>query len=72
MLLTYTDGLIDTRNPRGESYGIERVKAMLALVDPASTTASELLESAIKQANHYRADADKFDDTTLLVTKVNP
>ena len=71
MLLTYTDGLIDTRNPRGESYGIERVKAMLALVDPASTTASELLESAIKQANHYRADADKFDDTTILVMKVN-
>ncbi|MCP9825338.1 PP2C family protein-serine/threonine phosphatase [Synechococcus sp. EJ6-Ellesmere] len=71
MLLTYTDGLIDTRNPSGESYGIERVKTMLALVDPAITTASELLESTIKQANHYRADADKFDDTTILVMKVN-
>ena len=71
MLFTYTDGLIDARSPSGEAWGIERVKTMLSLVEPAMTTADEVLASAIKQINIHRADADQFDDMTLLVMKVN-
>lgn len=71
MLFTYTDGLIDARSPSGEAWGIERVKKMLSLVDPTMTTAGEVLASAIQQVNIHRADAEQFDDMTLLVMKVN-
>jgi serine phosphatase RsbU (regulator of sigma subunit) len=71
MLFTYTDGLIDARSPSGEAWGIERVKTMLSLVEPAMTTADEVLASVIKQVNLHRADAEQFDDMTLLVMKVN-
>jgi sigma-B regulation protein RsbU (phosphoserine phosphatase) len=71
ILFTYTDGLIDARSPSGESWGIERVKTLLSLVEPAMMTANEVMASAIKQVNHHRADAEQFDDMTLLVMKVN-
>jgi sigma-B regulation protein RsbU (phosphoserine phosphatase) len=71
MLFTYTDGLIDARSPSGEAWGIERVKKMLSLVDPAMTTAGDVLASVIQQVNIHRADAEQFDDMTLLVMKVN-
>jgi serine phosphatase RsbU (regulator of sigma subunit) len=44
---------------------------MLSLIEPAKTSANEVLASAIKQVNLHRADADQFDDMTLLVMKVN-
>ena len=34
-------------------------------------TANEVMASAIKQVNYHRADAEQFDDMTLLVMKVN-
>lgn len=71
MLFTYTDGLIDARSPSGEAWGIKRVKAMLSLVEPSMTTAGEVLASTIKQVNLHRANAEQFDDMTLLVMKVN-
>lgn len=71
MLFTYTDGLVDARSPSGEAWGIERVKTMLSLVEPAMATAAEVLASAIRQVNIHRADAEQFDDMTLLVMKVN-
>ena len=71
ILFTYTDGLIDARSPSGEAWGIERVKAMLSTVEPAMTSAADVLASTIKQVNYHRADAEQFDDMTLLVMKVN-
>jgi sigma-B regulation protein RsbU (phosphoserine phosphatase) len=71
ILFTFTDGLIDARSPSGESWGIERVKTLLSLVEPAMMTANEVMASAIKQVNYHRADAEQFDDMTLLVMKVN-
>jgi serine phosphatase RsbU (regulator of sigma subunit) len=71
MLFSYTDGLIDARSPSGEAWGIERVKKILSLVDPAMTTAGDVLASVIQQVNNHRADAEQFDDMTLLVMKVN-
>jgi sigma-B regulation protein RsbU (phosphoserine phosphatase) len=71
MLFTYTDGLIDARSPSGEAWGIERLKTMLKLVEPAMTTAAEVLASITRQVNAHRADAEQFDDMTLLVMKAN-
>lgn len=71
LLFTFTDGLIDARSPSGESWGIKNVQKMLSSVDPAMTTAAEVLARATNQVNKHRADAEQFDDMTLLVLKVN-
>lgn len=71
LLFTFTDGLIDARSPSGEAWGIKNVEAMLAVLEPAMTTAAEVLARATNQVNIHQADAEQFDDMTLLVLKVN-
>ena len=71
LLFTFTDGLIDARSPSGKAWGIKNVEAMLSVLEPAMTTAAEVLARATNQVNIHRADAEQFDDMTLLVMKVN-
>lgn len=70
MLFTYTDGLIDARNPEGEAWGIRRLETMLAMVEPAAMTATKVMSDTIEQVNEYRSGAEQFDDTTILVMKI--
>jgi serine phosphatase RsbU (regulator of sigma subunit) len=70
MLFTYTDGLIDARNPEGEAWGIRRLETMLAMVEPAAMTATKVMTDTIEQVNEYRSGAEQFDDTTILIMKI--
>ena len=70
ILFTYTDGLVDARSPANVSWGLDRVKSVLASIDPRTTTAAELLETMTEKVRVHRGDADQFDDLTMLVMKI--
>ncbi len=66
VLTLYTDGLMETVNARGESFGIEGVRraTMAALDAPAEEGAAGILEAA---REHGRASAQADDLTALVV-----
>ena len=70
ILFTYTDGLVDARDPAGEPYGIQRLRELLSGLSTVETSAADLLNQASKAVNQHRQDAEQFDDTTILVMKV--
>jgi sigma-B regulation protein RsbU (phosphoserine phosphatase) len=65
-LLAFTDGVTDAMNARGESFDRERLIAMLA---PAS--AADLLDAIETRVRAHIADANQFDDITMLAVRRN-
>jgi sigma-B regulation protein RsbU (phosphoserine phosphatase) len=66
VLVSYTDGVTDARNPSGESMTEKRLLALLA--EPA-TSAGELLRRIEDGVQAHIGSADQFDDITLLVLR---
>jgi serine phosphatase RsbU (regulator of sigma subunit) len=64
LLVMYTDGMTDCRNPAGEAYGINRLKLSLANLNRATAQADcgELFEKLMK----YQDGSKQEDDVTLL------
>lgn len=65
ILLFYTDGMVDCRNPAGEAFGVERVKALLPTV--SSQPAQKICESLRGTLCAFQQDAPQDDDVTVLV-----
>jgi serine phosphatase RsbU (regulator of sigma subunit) len=65
MILMYTDGVTESRNKRGESFGIERLENWFSTA-PAST-ASVLKESFAGLLETFQGSAKARDDQTFLI-----
>jgi sigma-B regulation protein RsbU (phosphoserine phosphatase) len=65
-LLAYTDGVVDARNSAEESYGEER---LMALLTETAATAEALLERVDVALGAHVADAAQFDDVAMLVAR---
>ncbi|MBI1795292.1 MAG: SpoIIE family protein phosphatase [Chloroflexi bacterium] len=67
MLLLYTDGMTDCRNPDGVAFGLERIKATLrGLVGlSAQDVCDRLLDSLLSYQNGAKQD----DDVTLVAIR---
>ena len=65
-LLAYTDGVVDARNPAEESYGEER---LMALLTDNAATAEALLERVDAALGVHVADAAQFDDVAMLAAR---
>jgi serine phosphatase RsbU (regulator of sigma subunit) len=67
LLVAFSDGVPDAVNPADESYGVDR---LVALVDKNRRTAPKVVCSAIfNDVFEFRGDAPAFDDITVLVTR---
>jgi len=67
MLLLYTDGLTDCRDPNGEAMGRERAEAEFKrLVEGSSQKACDELINTLQE---YQAGMPQDDDVTLVVIK---
>ena len=64
LLVLYTDGMTDCRNPKGEQFGLERIKnTMIGLINlSAQEGCDQLFDSLMKYQNGSKQD----DDVTLL------
>jgi sigma-B regulation protein RsbU (phosphoserine phosphatase) len=64
LLLFYTDGVTDGRNPDGEPFGIHHLTQELAAV--AGLAAREVCSHLSRALKHYQGSAAQDDDTSLL------
>jgi sigma-B regulation protein RsbU (phosphoserine phosphatase) len=67
-LFIYTDGIIDTPNLEGESFGLARLKDVLDANAEASL--SELKSAVLKTLNQYAQKELTHDDVTLIALEI--
>lgn len=63
-LVLYTDGMTDCRNPEGESFGIERIRATLASL--RGLTAQAVCDRLFDTLTSFQNGAAQDDDLTLV------
>lgn len=63
-LLMFTDGMTDCRNPKGEPFGLERVKSTLAGMKGAN--AQSICDQLFETLMTYQNGSRQEDDVTLL------
>ena len=67
-LFVYTDGIIDTPDPRGESFGLVRLKDVLDA--NTGVPLSELKSAVLKALNQYAQKELTHDDVTLIALEI--
>jgi sigma-B regulation protein RsbU (phosphoserine phosphatase) len=68
LLVAFTDGLIEARNPGNEEYGEERL--ISAISEHRHLSAAEVEKNILRCVKEWTADAEQEDDLTLVVVKV--
>jgi phosphoserine phosphatase RsbU/P len=63
-VLMYTDGVIERANPRGEEFGLTRLRRLLRNLNGAS--ARETVERVFAAADRHAAGARQVDDMTVV------
>ncbi len=66
MLLAYTDGVTDSRNPAGDPFTKEQ---LLAIAGDLSGTARNLVDRIKSRLDEHILDAEQFDDITLVALR---
>jgi serine phosphatase RsbU (regulator of sigma subunit) len=66
-LLLYTDGLTDTRNKAGVTYGEQRLKAWMQEFAVPGRSAMELRRQLTSELSQFRGDAEMDDDQAFLL-----
>lgn len=64
MLVMFTDGMTDCRNPKGIPFGLDRIKTTLAGLSVA--TAQAACDQLFDTLMYYQSGAKQDDDVTLL------
>jgi phosphoserine phosphatase RsbU/P len=68
VLVAFTDGVIEARNPRGEEFGEDRL--IDVLMKNPGLPAAELEKRILRAVEDWTAEAEQEDDLTLLIIKV--
>jgi phosphoserine phosphatase RsbU/P len=63
-LLLYTDGMTDCRNPKGEPFGLERIKSVLSGF--ANMNAQQVCDNLLDILQKYQDGCKQDDDVTLV------
>ena len=64
LLLMYTDGMTDCRNPKGEPFGLERIKKALATMEDIEAQAG--CDVLFERLMDYQEGSKQDDDVTLV------
>ncbi|HTY58256.1 MAG TPA: PP2C family protein-serine/threonine phosphatase [Bacteroidota bacterium] len=65
IVLLYSDGLIETRNPAGEFFGEERLRNLLP--GSCASPAAVLGERLVAACDNFQGDAPSHDDLSLVI-----
>jgi len=68
MFVFFSDGILDSRNRKGELFGRGRVEKIIA--DCAGRSADCVVDSLFKAAAEHSAGVETFDDQTVVAIKV--
>jgi sigma-B regulation protein RsbU (phosphoserine phosphatase) len=69
ILFTYTDGVPEAHNPAGELFTDARLLSVLQSPPPSAKGLLDLIETQVRE---HIADADQFDDITMLAVRWVP
>lgn len=69
LLVFYTDGVVETRDGRGEEFGEERLLAALAATAPGAG-AAEVRDAILLGLDGFRGAAEPQDDFTVVVARL--
>jgi len=67
MVILYTDGITEMRNPEREEYGINRVQKLM--LEHNRLNAEDFARLLVEDVEKFQKDAPPHDDMTLLVFK---
>jgi sigma-B regulation protein RsbU (phosphoserine phosphatase) len=68
MFVFFSDGILDARNRHGQSFGPERVEAIVASC--AAKSADCVVNEIFKAVTEHAAGVETFDDQTVVAIKV--
>jgi len=66
-LIFYSDGLIDSKNDKGDNFGIARVSH--AVESSQRTDAADLLKHLVNSLNDFTGDMKSADDITIIIAR---
>lgn len=69
MLVCYTDGVTEARDPKDEEYGEERLTALVRSLRQEAS-AADVITAVQRSVLEFTGGAEQADDMTLLVLKV--
>jgi len=67
MVILYTDGITEMRNPAKEEYGLKRLHKLL--VNNHTMNADQFSKILVEDVDRFRNNASQHDDMTVLVFK---
>lgn len=67
-LLLYTDGMTDCRDPKGEPFGLERIKKTMS--DFSNPNAQLICDHLLETLKNYQNGSKQDDDVTLVAVSV--
>lgn len=71
IMLTYTDGVLEAKNPDGEIYGIERLEKIFRNSAQVHTDIKKIYQDIIEDLKYFRGGSNFKDDTSILILRRN-
>jgi len=71
LLILYTDGIPEERNPAKEFYGYERLIRLVEKLDTGSMSAREIKKRIVWDVKNFSRGTPQHDDITVVVVKVD-
>lgn len=68
LFVLHTDGVYESVNPMGESYGMERIENLVR--EHAGASAAEVRDALIQDVERFRDGGAQTDDVTVVVARV--
>ncbi|WP_448562831.1 SpoIIE family protein phosphatase [Trichothermofontia sp.] len=68
-LIAYTDGVTDARTPNGELFSEKR---LFSVIEEGYAPVGRILDRIVTRLRNHIADADQFDDITMLGVQWSP
>ena len=65
VLVGYSDGVVDARDPEGESFGHPRLVEIVRCMQEKNVSAQSLKEEIVSELERHMKDAEQFDDITI-------
>ncbi|MBI5473735.1 MAG: PP2C family protein-serine/threonine phosphatase, partial [Ignavibacteriae bacterium] len=69
-VLLLTDGFTEAMNAQREQFGVERIEALMCNLDPATTTAQQVVDRIRRDVEAHVQSAPQHDDMTMVVVKL--
>ena len=69
VLVTFTDGVVEGKNPAGRDFGDEKLSRLIAAHHHQN--AQQIVDAIINELEEHQKGVERSDDTTLMVVKAS-